>query len=82
MKGQITPINFMILLATVIIYMALLPVLNIFIDSTVATLDETPNEFTPMTILMLYAIPFVMLLAIVLTIFQYAIPRREGEGVY
>lgn len=80
MKGQITFINLIAIVVTIIVYAALLPVINTFIDTTVAELLLSPNEYTTVLISMLYLVPFLLLLMIVLSGLNMAIPRREGFG--
>lgn len=80
MKGQVTMINLMALVITIIVYMALLPVINGFIDTTVVELQSNPTQYTNIQVIMLYLMPFLLLLMIILTGFNYAIPRREGFG--
>jgi len=77
-KGQITLVNFLAIFVTFILYMILVPVLTPMIETLVVQLSGTPNEVTPAIIMLLRLMPFVLLLAIVLTTFNYAIPRREG----
>lgn len=78
LKGQMTLVTLIALLLTLLVYMTLLPVLNPFIESTVTYLEADPNEMTDMIIMVLRLVPFVMLLAIILSALQYAIPRRSG----
>jgi len=56
--------------------MAMLPAITPLIDQTVATLQENPNEITPVLVRLLYAVPFILLVAIVLTALNWAMPRR------
>ncbi len=78
LKGQITLVNFLAIFVTFILYMVLVPVLNPMIDTLVVSLESDPNDITPAIVMLLRIMPFVLLLGIVLTTFNYAIPRREG----
>ena len=80
MKGQITLVNLLAIFVTLLIYMVLLPVLNPFIEATVTGLEASPNEMTPAIVMVLRLVPFVLLVCIVLTALNWAIPRREGIG--
>lgn len=81
MKGQITMTNLVVIFVVLILYMALLPAITPMIDQTVAILQENPNDTTPMLVFLLYATPFVILIAIVLTALNWAMPRSPGRGV-
>lgn len=76
MKGQITMTNLMVILVVLFLYMALLPAINPLIDQTVITLEENPNEITPLLVFLLYATPFILLISIILTALNWAMPRR------
>lgn len=78
MKGQITLSNFIAVFVTFILYMVMVPVLNPMIDTLVAKLLVTPNDMTPAIVMLVRLFPFVLLLGIVLTVLNYAIPKREG----
>jgi len=78
MKGQVTMANFLAIFVTFLLYMVLIPVLNPMIDTLVINLSLNPNDMTPATIMIVRLFPFVLLLGIVLTVLNYAIPRREG----
>lgn len=78
MRGQITIINLIGLFIALVLYFALLPALNAIADQAVADISVTPNQFTSLTITLIYAIPFFILVAIVLTAMNYAIPGRYG----
>lgn len=80
MKGQVTFINLLAIVVTIIVYMALLPVINNFIDNTVVDLEASPNEYTTIQVALLYLTPFLILLMIILSGLNMAIPRREGFG--
>jgi len=80
MKGQVTFINLIAIAVTLIVYMAILPVINSFIDTTVSDLLLSPNQYTTVLVAMLYLVPFLLLLMIILSGLNMAIPRREGFG--
>jgi uncharacterized BrkB/YihY/UPF0761 family membrane protein len=83
-KGQITIINLIGLFITFILYFILvIPIFTPMIADTVTYLNtHSPNSFTPMTITLLYAIPFFFLLALILTAINYAIPQQEYRQSY
>lgn len=89
MKGQIQFTNLMVLFFTAVTYMIMLPLLQIIIDQTANILNGTtpigdqvlvPNAQTQLIIMLLYLMPAVILFGIILTVFNYAIPQREGYG--
>lgn len=80
MKGQITIVNLLGVVVSLILYLAMLPAIQSIIDSTITTLELTPNDFTPMLKIIIYITPAFVLLAIVLTAINYAIPQREPRG--
>jgi len=75
-----SPINLIVTFITLIIYLALLPAINTAIDIAVAQLEENPNDFTSVIVIILHMMPFFIALMIILTGLHYAIPRREGIG--
>jgi uncharacterized BrkB/YihY/UPF0761 family membrane protein len=81
MKGQVTFVNLLVLLVTFIVFFVLLPVLNIFIDAQVAIEEANPNEFSPVMIILLRIVPAMILLMIIITGLNYAIPNREGTRI-
>jgi len=83
MKGQITFTNLLASVITFLMYfMFALPVLNPIIDDAVAFQTAHPTSFSDAIILFMYAVPFILLLAIIVTVMNYAIPQREGAGRY
>jgi len=80
MKGQVTFINLLAIVVTLFVYFALLPVLTDFIDVTAAELLLSPNAYTSLIITMMYLTPFAIILSIILSALNMAIPRREGFG--
>lgn len=80
MKGQTTIVNLIMILVALFLYFAFIPVISPMIESTADYLEmNTTNEFADITIVLLYMIPFILLLVILLTAFHYAVPRREGQ---
>lgn len=77
-KGQISFVNLIMILITCILYFMLLPLLNDISDMTVTDLEASPNEYTSLEVALIYLLPFLVLLMIVITGFNYAIPRVEG----
>lgn len=79
MKGQMTVINLAGLFVAFIMYLALMPVLNSFIDTTVTTLQSgTQTDFTSMIITVLHLTPFAILVMLIVTGFYFAMPRQQG----
>lgn len=77
-KGQITFTNLISVAITLILYFKLvLPLLSPIIAQGVIDVSATPNDFTDVTVALMYALPFLLLLAIVLTALNYAIPQTE-----
>lgn len=77
MKGQVTMTNLLALFITVLLYTQLAPMMNDAILPTVAYFQANPSPISSPMIFLLYCIPFVVLLAIILTAFNYAVPQRE-----
>jgi len=78
MKGQVTFVNLIAVVITLIVYFMFIPILQPMIDSTAVYLNSDPNSTTPILIVMLDFLPFILLLSIVLTAINYAVPKREG----
>jgi len=77
--GQITVLNLIMVLITLFLYFAFVPVIEPMIQDTITYLEtNSSNPYTPIISVMLYMVPFMLLLVIVVTAFNYAIPRREG----
>lgn len=78
-RGQITIVNLIMLIITLFLYFVFVPIIQPFIDSTISYMEmNTTNPYTPYVAIFLNMIPFFLLLMIVMTGFNYAIPRREG----
>jgi hypothetical protein len=79
-KGQVTITNLIALVVTFLIYFIVaVPLLTPLIDDVVADLEASPNEFTSVTVMLLYIVPFLLLLMILITGINYAVPQREGR---
>lgn len=78
-KGQVTVVNLIgVFMALLLYFVAVVPILGPLIDDCVADLEASPNEFTAVTVVLLHSTLFFVLLALVLTALNYAIPQREG----
>jgi hypothetical protein len=82
MKGQVTIVNLLGVVITLIIYSVLLPVLQPFIDDIVTYETVHSNPFSTAIIGIAYMLPFLLLLVIVVTAINYATPQREGVMPY
>jgi hypothetical protein len=80
MRGQVTFINLIAIMVTIFVYFVMLPVLNSFIDPVVVDLEASPDAYTTAMVAIIRLLPFLILLMIVLSGFNMAIPRREGYG--
>jgi len=78
MKGQIQFTNLLILFITVIVLIFLVPILQQAADQSATALNENPNPQTSFTIMLMYLLPAALFIGIILTIMNYAIPKREG----
>lgn len=77
-KGQVTITNLIGVFITLILYFKLvMPLLSPIIAAGVLDVQASPNDFTDITVALMYAIPFLLLLSIVLTAINYAIPQQE-----
>lgn len=78
-RGQITIVNLIMLIITLFLYFVFVPIIQPFIDDTINYMTyNTTNPYTPYVAIFLNMIPFFLLLMIVMTGFNYAIPRKEG----
>lgn len=80
MKGQITLINMLMILAAFLTAIILIPPLQEVIDITVTELEANPNSMTSTIVLLLRAIPFVLILVVMLGALRFANPRVEQVG--
>ena len=81
MKGQVTFTNLIAATITLLMYfMFALPVLTPIIEDAVVYQNAHPTSFSDAVILLMYAVPFILLIGIIMTILSYAMPQREGTG--
>lgn len=79
MKGQITIPTLLGYLIVFIIYFTFaIPVMSPLIDGFVTDSLASPDEFTPILVSIAQLTPVLLLLAIVASLINSAIPRREG----
>jgi ABC-type methionine transport system permease subunit len=77
-RGQVTFTNMIAVLITLILYFKFcLPLLTPLIEDGVVAVEASPNDFTDITVALMYSVPFLLLLSIVLTALNYAIPQTE-----
>jgi len=79
MKGQITVVNMIAFVITIFLYLVLLSILEPMIEDTIIYLATTSNPYVDLISAALYLAPFALLLGIILSIFNMAIPKREGH---
>lgn len=78
-RGQVTITNLIgILIALILYFKLMLPLLSPMIEDAVTDIRASPNDFTDIMVALLYAVPFLLLLAIVLTAINYAIPQTQS----
>jgi hypothetical protein len=78
MKGQITLSTLVVIVVVLLLFLVLVPLINSSINASATQLEAAPNEGTDITVSILYLLPFVIALAIILTILNQANPRIEG----
>jgi len=76
-KGQVSLVNLIALVVTVFVYAILVPVMQPTLDACIASLNATPNDMTPAIVVLIQLTPFFILLMIVLTGFNWAMPRQQ-----
>jgi hypothetical protein len=81
MKG-LTLTNLIALVLSFIIYMTLIPILNPMIDICVASMMTSPNSMTDATVAIIRLVPFIFIVAIVLTAINYTKPRPYEGNPY
>jgi uncharacterized BrkB/YihY/UPF0761 family membrane protein len=75
LKGQITIVGIISILVVLVVFSAIMPLLNSVIGNASAEADET-------TSFLLNLIPFFIVIAIIMSIFYYAKPYfQRGEEV-
>lgn len=77
-KGQITLVNLFAFFITLFVWATLAPIMNDATIPVVAYFEANPNPISPAIIVLIQLLSFVVLLAIVLSIINQAIPQREG----
>jgi hypothetical protein len=63
---------------TIFVYAILAPIINDAITPVVTYFESNPNDVTPAIVMLLQLTPFALLLGIVLSILNQAVPQREG----
>lgn len=79
-KGQITLVNLFGFFLTIFVWSILAPVISDAIAPAVAYFVANPTSMTPAIIVLSNLVPFVVLLAIMLSILNTAMPPRERYG--
>lgn len=79
MKGQITFVNIIAIFATLIIYFMLYPSIDQFAQGAITTLNTSGNPQASFIIMLIQITPAVVLFGIFVTVFNMAIPQREGQ---
>lgn len=78
-KGQITFSTGIVIILMYIVFMAFLPALNLAINDTSVELRAAPNSATELTIDVLILLPFVFIVALMLTGLNQASPQYQGR---
>jgi len=71
-KGQFTLVGLIMIVISLIVLGALMPTI-------VETIEAVQNETTPTTDVIIGLVPMMLVLAIIMGILFYAVPRRESE---
>lgn len=79
MRGQITFSTMVALVLIYIVFMAFMPALNLSINGTAVQLRAAPNDATELTIDVLILLPFVVIVALMLTALNQASPQYQGQ---
>jgi hypothetical protein len=78
-KGQLTSINVVSIVFSLLIFFILLPIMDVFIGDCETYLLAHPSDMTDLLITVIHLAPFFVLLAILITAISYASPQREGR---
>lgn len=79
-KGQITLVNLFGFFLTLFVWTILAPLISDAIAPVTAYYVANPTSITPAIIVLCNLVPFVVLLAIILSILNTALPPREHYG--
>lgn len=79
-KGQITLVNVFGFFITIFVWAILAPLISDAIAPAVVYFNANPTSITPALIALSNLVPFVVLLSIVLSILNTALPPREHYG--
>jgi len=82
-KAQVTIINLMVVLMIMITFFVFLPIIIQFTNTQAVPAIASSTSDAPTKDLMLALVqlfPVVVILMIIVSAFNYAIPRREGYG--
>ena len=75
MKGQITLINLMVLICVMVTFFVFLPIILSYTAAIQTSSSDQPTKDILLAVVNLF--PVVLSLAIIVTVLNYAIPRRE-----
>ena len=79
MKGQITLINLMVLICVMVTFFVFLPIILSYTAAAAPAIQTSSSDQPTKDILLAVVnlFPVVLSLAIIVTVLNYAIPRRE-----
>ncbi len=73
-----TMVNLMALLVVLFMLFVFLPIINSMSDTTIASLEASPSDYTPYYTTLIRIVPLALIGSVILTGIWIAIPRREG----
>lgn len=76
-KGAITFSDMIVVVLLYIVFMAFLPALNLSVNNTSVQLRAAPNDATELTIDVLVLVPFVIIVALMLSALNQASPQYQ-----
>lgn len=80
-KGQITLVNLFAFFLTIFVWSVIAPIMDSATVPVVEYFEANPTPISPFVIVLIQMLSFVVLLSIILSIINQAIPQREGYRV-
>lgn len=81
MKGQITFPTLLAFFVSLILFFLLRPTLDLVIATSIAGMDPAAPNYA-LNVALSYMVTFFVLLALLVSLFNYAVPRQEPYGRY